>query len=352
MLGWTRIVEIMNNLKQRAMSNDANYGLEKILAALFYGISSLAVIFINKIVLTTYQFPYFIFLAAIQFLATTVVILTLVLLKKIDIPLISMSIFIEVAPISMMFLGNVVCGLGSTKSLNLPMFTALRRFSILLTMLGEYFILSKTPSSPVVLSVVLMVGGALIAAFYDIAFDLYGYVLVFSNNLFTALSGIYMKKASLSTKCSKMGVLFYNSLFSAIALFTFFGFEHAQLQYQMFYTNKNGVIDGSETTSTISDVISFEGWSEPNFVGLFLLAAILGSVLNYSIFLCTTLNSALTTAVVGCLKNVLTTYVGMLFLGDYIFHWLNFIGLNVSILGSLYYTYVTMFKGLQGFGGG
>ena len=149
-------------------------------------------------------------------------------------PYLTIDICKQIIPISLMFLANIICGLGSTKSLNLPMFTALRRFSILFTMIAEWCYLNCRPSTPILWSVVFMVGGAsliifrysvrnthvltlflshttsfmsftrpkftfsliflsqiiphpgaCIAALYDLSFDVMGYTFIFLNNLFT-----------------------------------------------------------------------------------------------------------------------------------------------------------------------
>jgi hypothetical protein len=94
----------------------------------------------------------------------------------------------------------------------------------------------------------------------------------------------------------------------------------------------------------VESVVNFPLWSDGSFIINLVFAALMGSVLNLAIFLCTSTNSALTTTVVGCLKNVLTSYLGMFIGGDYVFSWLNFLGINISIAGSLIYAHAT-FRG-------
>jgi solute carrier family 35 protein len=86
--------------------------IDKILAAVFYAVSSFAVIFINKAVLMEFSFPNYDFLAFFQFVVTSFVLITLVFFNKVDIPYITKDICIEIIPISLMFLGNIISGLG------------------------------------------------------------------------------------------------------------------------------------------------------------------------------------------------------------------------------------------------
>ena len=315
---------------------DANSPSQKLLAAFFYGFSSFLAVIVNKIVLTNYNFPSFRFLAFSQFIATISCLTLLSHIGVIQLQKLTKESLSFILPLSIIFFLNVTTGLSGnslpidpnlpiyagTKSISLPMFTALRRFSILFTMLGEIWFLQTRPSKMVISSVLLMIAGALIAAAYDLSFDSMAYVTVFANNVFTAGAGLYIKLAT--SKANKLTILYYQSLISAVLLLSL-----------------EVAVDG---VTIVTKILEFPHWNDLMFLSFFSLSATIGLLLNYSTFLCTSLNSALTTTVVGCIKNTVSTYLGMLTFvgGDYHYNVPNFVGLNVSAIAGLLYSIVTM----------
>lgn len=295
--------------------------IKKIFAALFYGTASLMITVVNKTVLTTYRFPSFLALSLGQMLASIIVLFMAKRLRIVSYPNLTWETPSKLYPLPLIYLGNMMFGLGGTQALNLPMFAALRRFSILMTMILEIKVLGLHPSTAVQLSVYSMILGALIAASNDLAFNMKGYIFIMLTNALTAANGVFMKKKLDTSEMGKYGLLYYNSLFMFIP-----------------------AVIGTWAIGDLHAVYEYQFWSDPVFLVQFILSCIMGFVLSYSTILCTQYNSALTTAIVGCLKNIFVTYLGMFIGNDYIFTWVNCIGLNISVLGSLFYTYVTIRK--------
>ena len=290
----------------------------RVSAASFYAVSSVLIILVNKNILTVYQFPSYQVLAAGQMIFALLLLSGLGALGTVYIPAPTANTVRKIWPLPLLYCANLFSGLGGTKELSLPMMTVLRRFSIVMIMIGEKWLLNANFSSLVYTSVTIMVTGALIAAANDLAFNVIGYSYILVNDFFTAANGVVTKKKLDTKDLGKCGIIFYNCLFMIVpAVFV------------------------SHMTGELEKAILFTEWYNPWFLMNFLCSCSMGFVIMYATVICTQYNSALTTGVIGCLKNVFISYFGMIFGGDYVFSWANFTGLTISVVGSIIYAFAT-----------
>ena len=210
-------------------------------------------------------------------------------------------------------------GCGSQRSLVLLCVvccSALRRVTTLFTMWGEYALLTVRSSQPVQASVYLMVVGALIAAVYDFDFSLIGYVLVALNCFFTAaylLAIAKFGKQGLNT----FGLMYYNNI------------QSLPLVVLLCWLNGDFEV-----------LSNYKYRYDMGFWICFLFQSGLAFLLNYSIFLCTNINSALATSVTGQIKNIATTAVGYFSFGDVTYNVWNVVGLAVGVVASTWYSWL------------
>ncbi|XP_049435817.1 UDP-N-acetylglucosamine/UDP-glucose/GDP-mannose transporter isoform X2 [Epinephelus fuscoguttatus] len=293
-------------------------GLLKFSSAVFYAGSSFLITVVNKTVLTSYRFPSYMCLGIGQMITTLVVLYAAKMSKTVKFQDFDRSILFKIFPLPLLYVGNHITGLASTKKLSLPMFTVLRKFTILMTMILEVYILRKTFPRRLVYSVVAIVLGAMVAASSDLAFDVESYTFILLNDAFTAASSVYTKKKLGTEGLGKYGVLFYNALIIVIP-----------------------TLLASALTGDLHEAVTFKDWVTATFIFCFLMSCFMGFVLMYSIVLCSYYNSALTTTVVGAIKNVAVAYIGIFVGGDYLFSWTNFLGLSICMSGGLVYSYLT-----------
>ena len=282
-------------------------------ATLLYMVTSIIIVMVNKAALTTYRFPSFQVLGIGQILAIIVVTRLAKAVGMVSFPDISIAHVYRILPLPIFYVGNLMFGLGSTQELNIPMFTVLRRFTIPFVAVGQIVLFNKYERREVYFTIFLMVCGAFVAAEDDLTFDVQAYIMVLLNNLANAANSLYIQRSS--RDMSNYEILFYNAIVVLIPAIV--------IAYIM---------------GDIELVYAYESWNDQFYIACFLLSCLLGFVLMYSQVLCAKETSALTLTVVGCIKNILVTYIGMFIGGDYIFSWTNFIGINISVAASVGYS--------------
>jgi solute carrier family 35 protein len=286
-----------------------------VMAALLYGLTSILLVVSNKICLTTFEFPDAVFLALSQCCCTLTVIFVCNIIGVVKLNL-SQDAFSRMVLLSIVNAINVGTGLIGTKSVSIPMFTALRRTSIFLTMVGEGILMKKIIKNETKFYVALMCGGAFLGAIYDLSFNFYGYVSILISAFCTALSAILTKINLDDDKLSKWDILVYNNCV-ALPLYVL----------------------GLYVRNSLPKLLTFKSWDSAGFLLYFSVSSMLGITLQFTILYAVQVNGPLALTITGLLKNIITSYLGFLGIGgDYIFTLPNFLGVNVSMVGGILFS--------------
>eukprot|EP00887_Chlorella_sp_A99_P000588 scaffold17.g588.t1 len=292
--------------------------LVRVLAVLYFMGASSAVQFTTKAVFTAYGFHF----------PLTVALLQMAFISPVSYlvarPRLSWDLLRVLAPLAMVNVLNVVCGLIGTAGLNVPMFIALRRFTLLFTVLLERYWLRKSHDWPTLSAMGIMIGGALVAAATDLTFNVRGYAAVLSNDVLTSLYLIMVKETPATNGLSTTGMLFYNSSLSLPMLLA-------------------AVVAVGEPRR----VFAYPDLGNRRFQLVLLLASALGLSINHSTFVCTRVNEPLMTSVAGNMKNAAMTIVGALAFSDFMFEPWNAAGLALSMVGAVWYAMRSALKARQ-----
>ncbi|CAM0913181.1 unnamed protein product [Alopecurus aequalis] len=290
-------------------------------SAFSYGVASMAMVFVNKAVIM--QYVHSLTLLTLQQLATAVFIhlgQVLGMSKRKDL---SMATAKKLLPVSIFYNANVAFALASLKGVNIPMYIAIKRLTPLAVLVAGFLRGKGKPPTQVSLSVVCTALGVLVAALGDFSFDMYGYCMALTSVFFQTMYLILVEKSGADDGLSSMELMFYNSILS--------------LPFLFFIIIATGEFPHSLVV--LSEKVSSMDTTSGSFTVILLISLVMGIVLNYTMFWCTIVNSALTTTIVGVLKGVGSTTLGFVVLGGVKVHALNVTGLVINTFGGVWYSY-------------
>ena len=283
---------------------------------ILYMSSSFLIVMSNKMLLSLFEFSSVPCIMLFQSLLS--VLAWLLKYKLIQKP--SVGILI----ICLLNTANVFFGITSSGIINVAMFSALRRISIFMTMVAQYSCFQQTVTRPVFCSVLLMIGGSLVAAIGDLTFNAFGYVYIMLNNVFTVAVQIQTKKILATDGSNKTTMLFWSALFNTVVC---------------------GAI-------VMHDLPVFHDWSITSFQVIFVCSIVLGFFMNFGAAWTIEKNDALTLAVAGSTNSAIMGIVVCVGLFDatYTFSWVNFIGLQMSTIASFAYVFYKHIPVVKGYG--
>ncbi|CAH2077259.1 unnamed protein product [Thlaspi arvense] len=294
-------------------------------AALSYMACAVMLVLFNKAALSSYEFPCVNVITLFQMISSSLFLYALRRKKIISFAasdsdnassFVSLKSLFHTLPLSMAYLTYMLASMASIRGVNVPMYTTLRRTTVAFTMVIEYMLTGQRYTRSIIGSVGVILLGALFAGARDLSFDFYGYAVVFLANITTAVYLAIIARTGKSSGLNSFGLMWCNGIICGPIL--------------MIWTFICGDL---EKTMNFPHILS------PGFMAVLFCSCVLAFFLNYSIFLNTTLNSALTQTICGNMKDLFTVGLGWMLFGGLPFDLMNIIGQCFGFFGSGLYAY-------------
>ncbi|KAK8918249.1 hypothetical protein KSP39_PZI021115 [Platanthera zijinensis] len=196
-------------------------------AALSYMFCAVLLVMFNKAALSSYNFPSANVITLLQMICSTSLLFVLKRWKIITFlvgdpwsstnsgSFVPPKTLLHTLPVSLSYLLYMLAGMESVRGVNVPMYTTLRRTTVVFTMIVEYFLIGQKYTISILCSVVLIIFGAFVAGARDLSFDTYGYAVVFVSNITTAIYLATISRIGKSSGLNTFGLMWCNGLVCA-----------------------------------------------------------------------------------------------------------------------------------------
>ncbi|CAM6030664.1 unnamed protein product [Sphagnum balticum] len=285
-------------------------------SAAAYGVVGLLMGFVNKAVLM--QWPYPNSFLTLQMVASILVVYAMKAWGLANMQPFQLQAAKELLPVVFFYNTNVAFALAAVKSLSIPVYHVLKRLTPVMVLVAKFVLGGALPSKEITLSVMTVVSGCIMAGIGDLSFEWSGYSAAFISCALQSTYLLLVERSGSEKGFNSMELLLYNGLLSLPVLI--------------------GIIFATGEVWNSAERIILESKTSLMFLPLLAASLMMGSLLNYCLFLCTLCNSALTTTIVGTLRSVLGTVMGFFVFGGVKVTVFILLGVTFNTVGGVWYT--------------
>jgi len=308
------------------IENSKTHQRNAILSVMFYWITSLSLVFVNKVVMvgdvTNLDAP--LFMSWTQFLITVICCWLLGIIGRYFEPFAffppfeyKLSIAKKVMPLTFVFLAMIVFNNLCLKYVEVSFYQVARALTMVFNMTFTYMLLGKKTTRNCIICCLIIIVGYVMGCDGEIRFSLNGAVFGLLSSAFVALNAIYVKKVLPVVDDNSEKLMIYNNLNAVFLL-------------PVFIFGANEFTEIQQSAAVFSDSL---------FWTITIVAGIMGYLINYATYLQIKFTSPLSHNVSGTAKAAAQTVIALLIFRNPV-STQGLLGCAIVIVASFIYTQI------------